>query len=108
MSRHLAKSTLDGRPVDVIAGFDRRLQQFFLDVVDEEPKDEDEHVLYASLNEPWLDWTDVQALAARLHELGLQVPGTLLSELSADAASNAGNRIVRHRDHGLPAVLLEG
>jgi hypothetical protein len=107
VSRHLAKSMLDGRPVDVIAGFDRRLQQYFLDVVDEASKD-DEHVVYASLQEPCLDWTDVHTLTVRLQELGLQVPQTLLSEIRADAASNAGNRIVRYQEHGRPTVLLEG
>jgi hypothetical protein len=107
MSRHLAKSTLDGRPVDVIAGFDRRLQKFFLDVVDDATQ-EDEHLVYASLHEPWLDWTDVQTLAVRMQQLGIQVPETLLPEPSADAASNAGNRIVRHEEHGRPTVLLEG
>src|SRR5688572_26136408 len=107
MSRHLAKSTLAGRPVDVIAGFDRRLQKFFLDVVDEGSK-EDEHVVYASLHEPWLDWTDVRTVAGRMQQLGVQVPETLLPELRADAASNAGNRIVRHHERGCPTILLEG
>jgi hypothetical protein len=107
MSQHQVKSALEGRPVDVTAGFDRRLRQFFLYVLDDGPRD-DECVFYTSLNEPWLDWTDVETLAVRLQELGLQVPETLLPELSADAASNAGNRIVRHQDRGRPTVLLEG
>ncbi len=52
MSQHLAMATLDGHPVEIVAGFDRRLGDYFLQVIDER-----NDMLYTSLQEPLLDWT---------------------------------------------------
>ena len=54
MSQHLATATLDGHPVEIVAGFDRRLGDYFLQVIDER-----DDMLYTSLQEPLLDWTDI-------------------------------------------------
>jgi len=107
VSRHLAKATLDGHSVEVIAGFDRRLRQFFLDVMDE-AVDSEERIVYTSLHEPWLDWTDLQTLALRVGQLRLELPPTLLPEVRTDAANSAGNRIVRQQAGQEPCSLLEG
>lgn len=101
MSQHLATATLDGRPVEIVAGFDRRLGDYFLQVIDER-----NDMLYTSLQEPLLDWTDIATLRVKVADLGLQLPTQLLDEVEADGLRRAGNRIVRHTANGPPMTLL--
>lgn len=101
MSQHLATATLDGRPVEIVAGFDRRLGDYFLQVIDER-----NDMLYTSLQEPLLDWTDIATLRVKVADLGLQLPTQLLDEVEADGLRRAGNRIVRHLSDGPPITLL--
>jgi hypothetical protein len=103
MSQHLATATLDGRPVEIVAGFDRRLGDYFLQVLDERSD-----MLYTSLQEPLLDWTDTATLRAKVAELGLRLPAQLVDEVEADGHRSAGNRIVRHLADGRPVTLLAG
>jgi hypothetical protein len=103
MSQHLATATLDGHPVEIVAGFDRRLGDYFLQVIDER-----NDMLYTSLQEPLLDWTDIATLRAKVAELGLRLPAQLVDEVEADGHRSAGNRIVRHLADGPPVTLLAG
>ncbi|GAP34120.1 hypothetical protein ABXN37_02920 [Piscinibacter sakaiensis] len=103
MSQHLATATLDGHPVEIVAGFDRRLGDYFLQVVDER-----NDMLYTSLQEPLLDWTDIATLRVKVADLGLQLPTQLLDEVEADGLRRAGNRIVRHTANGQPMTLVAG
>ena len=103
MSQHLATATLDGRPVEIVAGFDRRLGDYFLQVINER-----NDMLYTSLQEPLLDWTDIATLRVKVADLGLQLPTQLLDEVEADGLRRAGNRIVRHTVNGPPMTLLAG
>ena len=75
MSQHLATATLDGHPVEIVAGFDRRLGDYFLQIIDER-----NDMLYTSLQEPLLDWTDIATLRVKVADLGLQLPTQLLDE----------------------------
>jgi hypothetical protein len=79
MSQHLATATLDGHPVEIVAGFDRRLGDYFLQVIDER-----NDMLYTSLQEPLLDWTDIATLRTKVAELGLRLPAKLLDEVEGD------------------------
>ena len=65
MSQHLATATLDGHPVEIVAGFDRRLGDYFLQVIDER-----NDMLYTSLQEPRLDWTDIGTLRTKVAKIG--------------------------------------
>ena len=103
MSQHLATATLDGRLVEIVAGFDRRLGDYFLQVIDER-----NDMLYTSLQEPLLDWTDIATLRVKVADLGLQLPTQLLDEVEADGLRRAGNRIVRHTVNGPPTTLVAG
>jgi hypothetical protein len=103
MSQHLATATLDGRPVEIVAGFDRRLGDYFLQVIDER-----NDMLYTSLQEPLLDWTDIATLRGKVGELGLQLPSLMLCEVESDGLQVAGNRIVRHDADGPPVTLMVG
>jgi len=103
MSQHLATATLDGHPVEIVAGFDRRLGDYFLQVFDER-----NDMLYTSLQEPLLDWTDIATLRAKVAELGLRLPAQLVDEVEGDGRRHAGNCIVRHLADGPPVTLLAG
>jgi hypothetical protein len=103
MSQHLATATLDGHPVEIVAGFDRRLGDYFLQVIDER-----NDMLYTSLQEPLLDWTDIATLRAKVAELGLRLPAQLVDEVEGDGHRRAGNRIVRHMVDGPAVTLLAG
>ncbi|GIX54427.1 hypothetical protein ACU6VJ_11035 [Sphaerotilus sulfidivorans] len=103
MSQHLATATLDGHPVEIVAGFDRRLGDYFLQVIDERSD-----MLYTSLQEPLLDWTDIATLRTKVAELGLRLPAQLVDEIERDGLRRAGNRIVRHPVDGPPVTLMAG
>ena len=103
MSQHLATATLDEHPVEIVAGFDRRLGDYFLQVIDER-----NDMLYTSLQEPLLDWTDIATLRAKVAELGLQLPAQMVDEVETDGLRRAGNRIVRHLADGQPMTMLAG
>jgi hypothetical protein len=103
MSQHLATATLDGHPVEIVAGFDRRLGDYFLQVLDER-----NDMLYTSLQEPLLDWTDIATLRTKIAELGLRLPAKLVDEVADDGRRRAGNRIVRHLTDGPPVTLMAG
>ena len=103
MSQHLATATLDGHPVEIVAGFDRRLGDYFLQVIDER-----NDMLYTSLQEPLLDWTDIATLRTKVAELGLRLPAQLVDEVEGDGRRRAGNRIVRHVADGPPITLVAG
>jgi len=103
MSQHLATATLDGHPVEIVAGFDRRLGDYFLQVIDER-----NDMLYTSLQEPLLDWTDIATLRTKVAELGLRLPAKLVDEVEGDGRRRAGNRIVRHKVNGPSVTLMLG
>jgi len=103
MSQHLATATLDGHPVEIVAGFDRRLGDYFLQVHGKQNT-----VLYTSLQEPQRDWTAIATLRGRVAELGLQLPSLMLCEIESDGLQLAGNRIVRHAADGPPVTLMVG
>lgn len=103
MSQHLATAQLNGRTVEVVAGFDRRLGDYFLQVHGKRNT-----VLYASLQEPQRDWTAIVTLRGKVAELGLQLPSTMLGEVESDGLRLAGNRIVRHAADGTPVTLMVG
>ena len=65
----------------------------------------DDGVLYASLHEPWRDWTDIATVTAQLERLGVVVPGSLLRAVRRDQILDAGNRLVEHRTDRPPTVL---
>jgi len=110
MSRHHIRLSHGGRAIVVVAGYDRPLRQLFLEVLrDEEgrPTCEDD-VLYDSLHEPALDWSDIGTLTDKLVTLGIAVPDSLIEEVYLDQCFNAGNRVVRHHIDQPPEVLMAG
>lgn len=81
---------------DVITGWDRPLQYFFL-VVERLSGVEDEYV-YSNLNDPSLPLgaMTLTQVTAKLAELAIPLPVTLMDELIYDMRHNIGNRVVDH------------
>lgn len=110
MSRHSVQAQYQGREVLVVTGYDRPLDDVFLQVFDTQAQGQhgEETLIYCSISEPQLDWRDVDTIAAKLASLGIEVPGTMLECVVLDQMLRVGNRIEHHtwstQTHGsLPA-----
>ncbi len=101
MSQHLSIArTARGKPAFVVAGFDRRLAEFFLRAYrGEEPA-------HDAMHHSSSGYYDLGFLVEALKLMGLTTPDSLLEELASDEACNAGNRVVRHDFGRIPRVLL--
>jgi len=110
MSQHSLRTHLGAREVVVVAGYDRPLNDLFLQVLGQTDSccTDVEDVLYSSLEEPQRDWTDINTVAAKLSELGIDVPPSMLECVYLDQLTHAGNRMVRHYTNRSPDVLLAG
>ena len=91
MSQHLCIArTPRGKAAFVVAGFDRRVGEFFLRTYrGEEPT-------HDAMRHSSSGYHDLGDLAEALKLERLSTPDTLLAELARDEACNAGNRVVRH------------
>ncbi|GAO20866.1 MULTISPECIES: hypothetical protein [Comamonadaceae] len=109
MSRHIAHLEHRGRKVTVVAGYDRPLRELFLQVLYADlPPWEDEQFLYASLDDPAHDWTDINTVADRLEALGIAVPVGMIESIFLDQCRNIGNLVVEHHGDQPPTVLAAG
>lgn len=90
MTQHIFKSkTKDGRQVEVLAGWDRPLQGFFM-VIENPEKDDDYIFSNFELKQPHPMSFDVFEKA--LSDLGIPMPNGLLAELNQDRLENLGNK----------------
>ena len=104
MTQHRVMGKIGALDVQVMAGWDRPLQLFFLDVVDpaaEEDEDEEVPMLYCSMYDPRLivagrgslerpfAGLGFEELKARLVELCVDVPESFLEVLAADCVTAA-------------------
>ena len=107
MSRHHVQPCHGERNVLVVAGYDRRLRELFLQVLVEPigTSVADDEIVYASLNDPWRDWTNVATVTEQLERLGIEVPRSLMQAVRLDQALDAGNRVVEHHADRPPTVL---
>ena len=107
MTRHHVQARCGPRDVLVVAGYDRPLRELFLQVLVEPigPPAADDEIVYASIHEPWRDWTDVATVTEQLERLGIEVPHSLMQAVRLDQALDAGNRVVEHHADRPPTVL---
>lgn len=88
----MSQRTFRTRAVDVMAGWDRPLQAFFLTVTaregtaDAEPGD----VLYTQLADPDFDGS-LSAVREALESVGVELPDAVADQLSVDRQMDAGN-----------------
>ncbi|PUA30430.1 MAG: hypothetical protein B0W54_08030 [Cellvibrio sp. 79] len=98
MSRHYFKTEYSGKPVDVLMGFDRPLNGFFMviDYVEEPEDEEDDGYIFSNL---WQDDPHPKTLRPyldKLAELKISVPAQMIDEIEADGRLKTGNKDVRH------------
>jgi hypothetical protein len=105
MSRHHLRTARGTSPLLVVMGYDRPLNEFFLQLWDDAPGAEAEEPAYSSLAEPEADWRDIATVARRLEELDVPVPRSMIDAVVADCVQRAGNRIVEHAPDGRATEL---
>lgn len=94
MSRHVLNTTLNTRPVEVSAGWDRPLQGFFLTVLYlDTPDDIDYEFAYCNLDtpDPWPFTFD--PFEAVLRDMGIELPPAMIEDIRADGRANMGNKV---------------
>ena len=102
MSRHFYKTTHEARPIEVLIGWDRPLQGFFmviqwLDVADED--DDESEIVYSNLNDASLQpaWpSTLTPFIRQLETLNIAVPQKMLQSVLTDGESNVGNNDVHY------------
>jgi hypothetical protein len=105
MSRCSAQARYRGRDVVVVAGYDRPLETLFLQVLLADGDASEPEVQYDSLQDSQLDWSDINVVAAKLTELGIDVPISLLEAVYLDQLFRVGNLVARHHV-GRPGEIL--
>lgn len=86
MSRHHLHTVRSGRPWLVVVGYDRPLNEFFLQLWDDTPGADAEEPAYSSLHEAVADWRDIATVLRRLGELGTEVPRSMIDAVVPDGA----------------------
>lgn len=100
MSRHHVRTALGGVPTLVVMGYDRPLNEYFVQLWVDDPGADDDEPSYSSLDEPGADWRDIATVVQKLDDLGVQVPRSMIDAVIADGVQRAGNRIVEHAPDG--------
>ena len=104
MSQHWCEVSKDDYRYRVVAGYDRILRDFFLNVEDLDS----EEMAFSSLEWPQIAWKDIHAIRSALANMQLVVPETLFEQIENDQRVSAGNRMVEHRFDAPPIVHLDG
>lgn len=103
--RTFIATNAQGQPVRVLAGYDRRLDEYFLSVfANEEDQFEPS---YASISDPQLvgaDLSDLNHILRQLDTLGLRIPREMVASLDMDRVLGEGNVF---RDHTPTADLSD-
>lgn len=101
MSQHVYPSAYKGQPVNIVVGWDRPLQGYFLNV----ELTEVDGFVYTSCSDPQLIYSrgfaeSLTPFNEKLDELGLSLPLAVIEQVELDAAANAGNRYVIYDQDG--------
>lgn len=89
----------------VVMGYDRPLNEFFLQFWDDGPGADAGEPAYSSLDEPAADWRDITTVVRRLEAFDVTVPRSMIDAVLADSVHRAGNRIVEHALDGAMTEL---
>ena len=94
MSQHFYKTTYKNRPVEVVMGWDRPLQEYFLWVryLDKKQQSFMWHNLDHDIKERYRLGTFLNVLA----QFGISVPQTMILEVRKDGEFNTGNKQMTH------------
>lgn len=97
MSQHVFKTTLKGQKIEVLAGWDRPLQGFFLVIerIGHGDRD-DEPYLFSNLDMTESHPKSFDRFRNVLDEFGITVPMEMTDEIILDGTANKGNKRVLH------------
>ena len=112
MSRHYTHARHGDHEVLVVAGYDRPLDELFLQVLQlvADCADVEERVIYSSINEPARDWSSITTVLDTLARLAIDVPISLFEAVYLDQLLNAGSYEAWHPQQDLvqdPALTPE-
>ncbi|MGA4422893.1 hypothetical protein ACI2UY_22395 [Ralstonia nicotianae] len=96
MSQHYFETTYLNRPVRVMIGWDRPVQQYLLTV---EYLDADRYV-YTNLQERKPFAFELEDYRSKLQTLGIDVPASMFNEVQQDRARNMRERYVYYKADG--------
>jgi hypothetical protein len=105
MSRHHLRTVHSAGPMLVVMGYDRPLNEFFLQFWDDGLGADADEPVYSSLDEPAADWRDIATVVRRLEESDVTVPRSMIDAVVADSVHRAGNRLVGHAPDGAMSEL---
>lgn len=111
MSRHYFDTEYKTLPVQVILGYDRPLDEFFMQVKHLDMKnveDEDLPFVYATIDDPEHDPLDLDYCRRKLVELGITIPETMYAAVQDDGRKRMGNFEAMHFADGSNKVLVPG
>lgn len=99
MSQHRFATTYQGRPVEVLMGWDRPLQGVFMVVSRGDAREDEDEFVYSNLDDPALADCGglppvVDYFLVKLGDLGVAVPQAMLDEIERDSRANVGTRHV--------------
>lgn len=96
MSQHFCRTTMGKKPVEVLMGWDRPTQGFFMEIFDLSVSPRRDDVIYSHLSERNPNPKHLDRFIEKLKELEISVPQAMLEEIEEDQALNAGNKLRRH------------
>lgn len=97
MSRHYFQTTYAEKPVEVLMGFDRPLNGFFMVIDYLEPEDDkDDGYIYSNIQEENPHPNSLTPYLKKLAELDISIPAEMIQEIEIDGAFRMGNKHVRH------------
>lgn len=111
MSRHMFDTQYQGRPIQVVLGWDRPLQGFFMaiewtDLDPEKAADDEPLFLFDNLDERVSHPPTLDAYRRKLAELGIEVPSSMFEAAEADQRLDIGKRDVVHLSDGRVQEML--
>lgn len=95
MSQHYFSTSFEGKPVTVLAGWDRPMQQFFLVIEDLNPlvdASDEEVYIYSNLFDEKAARQEFSYFENKLVEFGISIPQAMKLQILSDRDLNVGNR----------------
>lgn len=103
MSQHYFETQFQNRAVQIVLGYDRPLDCFFLTIMymATVQADENDAILYSNLEDPAAGFhQDLDYYRAKLKSFGIAVPESMFRQTEQDAVHRVGNRVVLHHEGG--------
>jgi hypothetical protein len=99
MSQHYFETVFQNRPIEILMGWDKPSQGYYMVIEWSDEDDDDEIYLYTHLTDE--DLPDpypktLKPFIGHLAALGIMVPSSMLEGVLADGTSNIGNRTEYH------------